>query len=278
MYRSILVHLDDTPRAPLRLDVAVRLAVAHDAQLVGVYLVPGTDFTPFTAAMIPSDIVQRRLEAAESAQEAAEAMFRDAAAHAGMEEPDWRAPAGDSRQAAVVHARYADLAVLGQPPRNEPDYAFANELSNAVVMGSGRPVLFVPASGVGNALGARIMIGWKDTRESARAVADSVPFLRKADQVSAVTVSAKSEEGLFDRVAEKQLEAFLARHGVSTTVKHVAAANGHEGEALLAEAADANADLLVIGGYSRPRIAELMWGGVTRTILHSMSVPVLMSH
>jgi len=145
-------------------------------------------------------------------------------------------------------------------------------------MGSGRPVLFVPASGVGNTLGTRIMIGWKDTRESARAVADAVPFLRQADEVSAVTVSAKSEEGLFDHVAEKQLEAFLARHGVSAKVKHLAAASGHEGEALLAEAAEGAADLIVIGGYSRPRIAELMWGGVTRTILHAMSVPVLMSH
>ena len=277
-FRSILVHVDDTPRAPLRLDVAVRLARLHEAQLVGVYLMPGMDWTPFTAAMIPPEIVERRSAANREAQDGAEAMFRDAGAHAGIGELEWRAPAGDARQAAVVHARYADLAVLGQPVRDEPDHAFANELANAVLMGSGRPVLFVPYTGVDNTLGERIVIGWKDSRESARVVADALPFLTRARDVVAVAVRSRPDERLLESVAEKQLQAYLARHGVAAQMKHRMSTDDAAGETLLSEAADLSADLVVIGGYSRPRFAELVWGGVTRTMLQSMTLPVLMSH
>ena len=277
-YRVILVHIDDTPRAPLRLDVAVRLAKAHAAQLVGVYLVPSLDLTSFPLTMIPPEIIEKRLEAEKHAQDAAEAIFREATAHAAIESVEWRAPAGDPRQAAVVHARYADLSILGQPARDEYDYAFSNQLANGVVMGSGRPALFVPFIGVDNTIATRVMIGWKDAQESSRAVRDALPFLQKAQQVSAVSVRPKADERLFDIVAEKELQAYLARHGVSAKVKHVVSADVDAGEMLLSEAADGNADLIVIGGYSRSRVAELVWGGVTRTMLKSMTVPVLMSH
>lgn len=277
-YRSILVHVDDTPRAPLRLDVAVRLARLHDAQLVGMYLTPGIELTPFTAAMIPPEIVERRQTASRETQAAAEGMFREACAHAGIESLEWRAPAGDARRAAVVHARYADLAVLGQPVRDEPDHGFASEMANAVLMDSGRPVLFVPYTGVDNTLGERIVIGWKDSRESARVVADALPFLERARQVVAVVVRPRADERLLESVAEKQLQAYLARHGISAQVKHRSSADESAGETLLSESADLSADLVVIGGYSRPRFAELVWGGVTRTMLQSMTIPVLMSH
>jgi nucleotide-binding universal stress UspA family protein len=275
-FRSILVHVDDTPRAPLRLDVAVRLAAEHEAQLVGVYLIAGMDLTPFTAAMIPQEFVERRLDANREAQAAAEAMFRDAGALAGIESLEWRAPVGDARQAAVVNARYADLSVLGQPVRD--DHGLASEIANAVLVGSGRPVLFVPYTGVDNTLGERIVIGWKDSRESARVVSDAMPFLTRAREVVAVAVRPRADERLFESVAEKQLQAYLARHGVTAQVKHRNATDESAGETLLSEAADLSADLIVIGGYSRPRFAELVWGGVTRTMLQSMTVPVVMSH
>jgi nucleotide-binding universal stress UspA family protein len=257
-------------------DVAVRLAAQHAAQLVGVYLIPGVDLTPFTAAMMPEEFVARRLGANQEAQAAAEAMFHDAGAHAGIDALEWRAPVGDVRQAAIVHARYADLSVLGQPVRD--DHGFTSELANAVLMASGRPVLFVPYTGVDNTLGERIVIGLKDSRESARVVSDALPFLTRAREVVAVVVRPRTEERLLESVAEKQLQAYLARHGVTAHVKHRSATDDDAGETLLSEAADVSADLVVIGGYSRPRFAELVWGGVTRTMLQSMTVPVLMSH
>lgn len=277
-YRVILVHIDDTPRAPLRLDVALRLAQAHAAQLVGVYLVPGLDLTAFPDAVIPSEIIDRRLQAEKQARDAAEAMFREAAVHAAIESVEWRAPAGLPTQAGVVHARYADLTILGQPVRGELDFEFSNQLANGVLMASGRPVLFVPFIGAHSTIATRVMIGWKNSREASRAVRDAMPFLEKAQQVNAVSVRPKEDEPLFDIVAEEQLQAYFARHGVRAKVKHIVSSDVEAGEMLLSEAADQNADLIVVGGYSRSRFAELVWGGVTRTMLKSMTVPVLMSH
>ena len=91
---------------------------------------------------------------------------------------------------SVLHARYADLAVIGQPARDEPTEAFSAELAKAVIMGSGRPVLFVPYVGHFKTVGERIMIAWKDSRESARAVADALPLLKDAKKVFAVAITA----------------------------------------------------------------------------------------
>ena len=191
---------------------------------------------------------------------------------------EWHAPAGNPLEAAVLHARYADLAVVGQPSRDESNVAFATELANAVVMGSGRPVLFVPYVGQFKTVGERIMIAWKDSRESARAVADALPLLKDAKKVFAVAVTPDADDSLRDLLADKHVAAFLRRHEVDATVRRIAAPDIDAGELLLSQAADFGADLIVMGAYSRPRITALVWGGVTQVMLSSMTVPVLMSH
>jgi nucleotide-binding universal stress UspA family protein len=274
-YRSILVHVDDGPYNAQRLEVAGALAKQFPAQLVGAYLVPRGDYSPFATALIPPDLVEKRLERANQAQHAAERRFRELADGASLE---WRAPVGDPIEAAVIHSRYADLAVLGQPVREQPDYVFDSELAHAVLMESGRPVLFVPYTRIEQPIGRRILLAWKDARESARAVADALPFLKDAEQVRAVAITPDAEESLRDVLVDKQVEGFLARHDVKAQVKRIVAADVEAGELLLSHAADIGADMIVMGGYSRPRISQLVWGGVSRLILGSMTVPVLMSH
>jgi nucleotide-binding universal stress UspA family protein len=145
-------------------------------------------------------------------------------------------------------------------------------------MGSGRPVLFVPYTGQFKTVGERIMIAWKDSRESARAVADALPLLKDAKKVFAVAVTPDAEDSLQDLLADKHVAGFLRRHEVDAIVRRIAAPDIAAGELLLSQAADFGADLIVMGAYSRPRITELVWGGVTRVMLSSMTVPVLMSH
>jgi nucleotide-binding universal stress UspA family protein len=123
-----------------------------------------------------------------------------------------------------------------------------------------------------------VMIAWKDSRESARAVADALPLLKDAKKVFAVAITADEDENLRDLHADRLVAAFLRRHQVEATVRRIAVADINAGELLLSQAADFSADLVVMGAYSRPRISELVWGGVTRVMLSSMTVPVLMSH
>jgi nucleotide-binding universal stress UspA family protein len=277
-YRSMFVHVDDSAVCAERLAVAARLARAYNAELMGAYLVPDGSVTPFTSAVLPSDVVQERLRTAGDAQSAAEARFRAAAADAGVASLIWHAPAGDPVDAAVLHARYADLAIIGQPLRDEPTKGFSTSLANAVLMSSGRPVLFVPFAGRFSKVGQRIMIAWKDSRESARAVADALPLLKDSKHVVAVAIAPDETERLTELLADKQIDGFLRRHKVTATIRRLRLPDISSGEMLLSQAADLGVDLIVMGGYSRQPMAELLWGGVTRTMLSSMTVPVLMSH
>jgi nucleotide-binding universal stress UspA family protein len=156
--------------------------------------------------------------------------------------------------------------------------AFAAELANAVVTGSGRPVLFVPYIGSQKTLGERVLIAWKDSRESARAVADALPFLKDAKKVHALAIMQDDNADAHELRAEQEVGSFLKRHGVDATVRRLVAPDIEAGELLLSQASDLGSDLIVMGGYSRPRLAQLVWGGVTSVMLTSMTVPVLMSH
>ena len=277
-YRSIFVHVDDSDQTDLRLEAATRLARHYPAELTGAYIVSTRDLTPTESALLPADLVKARMGTVAQAQKDAEHRFRKAASAAGIKSVQWRAPAGDPVDAAVMQARYSDLAVVGQPVRKGPDAAFSTEVANAVVMDSGRPVLFVPYIGAGKTLGERILIAWKDSRESARAVADALPFLKDAKAVLAIAVEPRDEESVQDYVSDKAVEGFLRRHDVDATVNRMVAPDIASGEFLLSRAADFGADLIVMGGYSRPRLSRLVWGGVSNLMLESMTVPVLMSH
>ena len=142
-FKNILVHLDDSRRCHQRVGVATKLAVDFGAELVGVYVVPTRELTPSVAALLPADMVARRLQETGAAQQKAEAQFREAARGAGLKAIEWRAPAGSSVNVAVEHARCADLAVLGQRDPGDADFAFFEELNQAVVLSAGRPALLI---------------------------------------------------------------------------------------------------------------------------------------
>ena len=113
-YRSLLVHVDDSDAHGV-LDLAARLARTFDAELAGAYLVPTRELTPFTSAMLPDSVVEHRLRDSGEAQARAEARFRETAARHALVKASWSAPAGRAIDAGILHARYADLCVLGQP-------------------------------------------------------------------------------------------------------------------------------------------------------------------
>jgi nucleotide-binding universal stress UspA family protein len=277
-YRSLLVHLDDSDQSDLRLDVAARLARKFDAELAGAYLVPTRELTPFTSAMLPDSLVQHRLHESGDAQARAEVRFRVAAEREGLLAVDWSAPAGPPIDAAISHARYSDIAVLGQPQPSDAHAAFANDLVRSVLMASGRPVLIVPHFGEFASIGETVVIAWKEARESARAVADALPFLERARKVVVVSISAPHDQTVRETLSDAGIAAFLARHGIAADVRHEVAEDIDAGNLLLSRTADLEADLIVMGAYSRPRLSEFVLGGVTRAVLQAMTVPVLMSH
>jgi nucleotide-binding universal stress UspA family protein len=229
------------------------------------------------AALLPSDFVDVRQRQMGEAQDKAEQRFRSSASSAGLARVEWRAPAGPPVAAAVEHGRCADLFVLGQ--RNVDDAtSFADELIFTTLLGAGRPVLIVPHIGARAMPGQNVLIAWDCGREAARAVADALPLLVRAKQVGVVTYTTGEEASADGALSTARLRDWLQDHGIAARVDAYEPAAGAIGESLLSLAADRDSDLIVMGGYGHTRLREFVLGGVTQTLLASMTVPVLMSH
>ena len=157
----------------------------------------------------------------------------------------------------VLHARYADLAVLGQAdPDNPPLGAGVVE---AVLLGSGRPALVVPFIGA-ESVGQRVLVAWNATREAARALNDAMPLLAQAEKVTVLSVNPERGIGGEGDLPAADIALHLARHGVKAEAAHTTAEDVSVGDILLSRAADLGADLIVMGGYGHSRAREFVLG------------------
>lgn len=176
---------------------------------------------------------------------------------------------------------YNDLLVLGQ---HDPDDALAwgvgADFVPSVIAASGKPALVVPSVGHYPGLGRRVLVAWKPTRESARALSAALPMLQSAQAVDVALWSEPSDarDGSAPAARDVWLEDWLQAHGVQAQMLHQGTNGRGVGDLLLSLAADRGSDLLVMGCYGHSRAREWLLGGVTRSVLRSMTLPVLMAH
>jgi nucleotide-binding universal stress UspA family protein len=274
-YKTILVHIDTAKRCAVRVDAAIRLAREHDAHLVGLYAAAPFEPPGYILAEMGAAIVETGKRAAADAMARAQAEFTKQAKTAGLSNIEWRTAVADVVDAMTLHARYADLAVIGQTDLSDGSNTPTN-FPERLVLAAGRPVLILPSVGRFDTIGKRILVAWSLSSEASRAVTDAIPLLRLADQVHVMTVNPRPDE--HGEVPGADIGLYLARHGVQVHVKADQGAEIDVGNELLSRAADLDVDLIVMGGYGHSRLTEWVLGGATRTILTSMTVPVFMSH
>ncbi len=275
-YKSIVVCLDSSARSTQRMNFAIDMAAQFDAHLTGLYLTHQIIYPVMPEAGFGPLIVQLE-EELEASRKRAEHAFLDAARRAGIPF-NWEAFRGHDFDLAAARARTADLVIVGQRDPDDSE-AFNNEgFPELVVMGAGRPTLFLPYIGTRSEAFKRVLVAWNGSRESARALADALPLLTRADNVLVTTVESVAEERGPITVPGVDVASFLSRHGVKAEITRTAGIDISAGEWLLSQAADLGIDLLVAGAYGHGRVREFVLGGVTRTLLHEMTVPVLMSH
>lgn len=276
-YKTVVVHCSARPKVEHRLAVAIELAQRYAAHLVGVYVQE-----PFVApAMLDGaaaldDLFAAHEQTAETDQAAAKAAFFKAAkgTHVSAE---WRSESGYVANQLGVHARYADLVVLGQSdPGSDDDVP--SDLPETLALSTGRPALVVPHIGAKSPLGKTVLLCWNASRESARAASDALPLLRAADKVIVLSIDAKPSAGGHGAEPGADVATWLARQGVKVTVQRDFAADSDVGGVILSRAADHDVDLIVMGLYGHSRLREMVLGGASRTLLASMTVPVLMAH
>jgi nucleotide-binding universal stress UspA family protein len=285
MFKDILVHLDDGPHSATRLKVAVDLARTQGAHLTGIFIldIPGAEMffgagMPYAAGGGMTDMVNTLRSDAAVRAEAIGKGFLESLRLQGLE-GEWRMVEGDTVALLPLHARYADLTVLGQPNDDEPyKGTSADSVLVNVMLSSGRPVLAVPYAGTFEHVGDRVLVAWNASREATRAVNDALPLLRGAKSVTILAVNPRHGiEGHGD-VPAADIALHLARHGVKAEAAHTIATDISEGDALLSYAVDLGADLIVAGGYGHSRAREMVFGGVTRTLIQEMTAPMLLSH
>ncbi len=190
---------------------------------------------------------------------------------------EWRVVDDFAEEALTIAARYADLLVVGQSsPEN--DVTTPENLPESVALATGRPVLVVPHIGAEKPPGKKVMLCWNASRESARAASDALPFLKAADEVVVLIVDPKTSANGHGAEPGADVATWLSRHGIKVTVQRDVASDSDIGNVILSRAADLDVDLIVMGAYGHSRMRELVMGGVSRTLLSTMTVPVLMSH
>ena len=290
-FKDILVAVDAAPPARQRIEQAAALAQRFEAHLVGLHttLAAGPPsgrgyFESFDRSLLAPlyrDFADKVRTEAEHTRE----LFDGIARRRGIS-AEWRIASGYPSQTAALHGRYADLIVLGQLDPDDPQAPLFRPRPEEVALAVGRPVLAIPYAGNWEMIGRRVVVGWDASREATRAINDAMPLLAAAEAVAVLAIdpTLHARGGAADGGASHgdvpgaDIALHLARHGVKAAIESTVSGGIGVGNALLSRASDFAADLLVMGAYGHSRVRELLLGGATRTIIESMTLPVLMSH
>jgi nucleotide-binding universal stress UspA family protein len=261
--KSILVHLDHSVRSEQRLDLAISLALRHQAHLSGYYSsskpLHSLSAGGFTAAEM-SELFRQKTDAAGLSTEWIDSAEVD--------------PLGlPPVQKLILHSYYADLVIVGQLESGKGDNGLPSDFPERVALLAGRPVLVIPRNGKFSGIGERVMVAWRGGRASSRALYDSIPLLRKAKQVDLVLVNPLD---MSDTEA-RNLSSYMIRNTIAASCRRVIATDLSAGNILLNQACDLGADLLVIGLFSVNRRAKVVVGPAGRHLLDAMTIPLLIS-
>ncbi|MBI1181171.1 MAG: hypothetical protein GC201_11485 [Alphaproteobacteria bacterium] len=277
MYRDVLIplltYLDAVDDASIdaAIDVALGFGAAATGLVVEADLVLAAGVYADPSVYLPDLMVEAERQG-RNRGDALTARFRERAQAKRLEQDVQviRGLSGGVIDEVANRARFHDVTVFPL----DPDNPIARDCAEGVIFSSGRPVLLLP-KGAPAPSARRIVVAWDGSRNAARATADAMPLLQRAEQVTVVRVTDLKGPENGDGAA---LRAHFVRHGLD--VRYAETAAGGEGVAgqLRRFAGEAGADLLVMGGYGHSRMREFILGGLTRDLLHAPFMPVLMAH
>jgi nucleotide-binding universal stress UspA family protein len=274
MIKDIVVNLSVGKPRDIAGEFAVSVAVLFSAHLAGVAFAhepPVGSMSDYVSGSIINTYRAQQRDNAERAEQA----FKERARLAGItyDTQILAETIADSAASFGEIARNYDLSVIAQ---GQPEDDLAETLTiEAALFGSGRPVLVVPYIQASGLKLDRVMVCWDGSRSAARAIGDAMPLLKRAGRIDVVTVEAQERR---NELRGAQIAEHLARHKLNVELKPMVAPDSDAADVILSRVADSSTDLIVMGGYGHSRLREVVLGGVTRGMLGSMTVPVLMSH
>lgn len=280
--KTILVPFRDDETARSAVSAASMVAHKFGSHIEGLFIQTPPLVYASEGIAIGGYVTQLADEEKRRAEEARE-QFRElmSSQNIGLEDAEppsatrpnasWHQVDGLSEQVVGEYGRLFDLVAIGRETKNSsPDWSVMCE---SALFDSGRLVLLaspeLPAS-----MGDKVAILWNGSTETARTIAMAMPFLSVAKEVMVLCVDGVSVPG----PSGEQVARALALHGIKTSVSVTELGNRTSGEAVLEDAYDSGADLLVKGAYAHSRLRQMIFGGPTRQILSSTELPVLMAH
>lgn len=271
--KDILVFLDEGVSNNERVKTALALAKNHNARLTAV-----------TLATKPAHLKVKDEKAIKNiSEQMAEKRVTEFATQAESEGLEVASRIIHGKKAVAVRkmaqfARNFDLLILRQANPKKENHPIIEQISEQVILLSGRPIFFMPYIGAHRIPCQKAMIAWDGTPAATRAVHDALPLIQGIEEVILLVVKEGKEKTAKGEILAKEMVKHLQRHKVNARVRRVNAGTFNVPTVLLNEIAENDVDLLVMGGYGTPSLKQKIFGGVTQTLLSSMIVPVLMSH
>jgi nucleotide-binding universal stress UspA family protein len=276
MIKDIVVNLTGGQPQDFAADYAISLAAGFGAHIAGVAFIYEPVVPGSVLGGLPTDLIEAQRSRNTAAANESIARF-ESTAKAATVSAEARTVDASLAGAPDLFGRIArryDIAVVGQA-RHEQG-ASEELMIEGALFGSGRPLIVVPHTHKQGLKLNRIIVCWDGSRPAARAIADSLPFLQRAKSIDIVVVTGERDKS--GEITGTNMRRHLARHGITVEIKHFTRGAAGVQNTILAHAADTGADFMVLGGYGHSRLREFILGGVTRSILKSMTLPVLMSH
>jgi nucleotide-binding universal stress UspA family protein len=277
MIKDIALALEIGSSRDAALDYAVSVAAAFEAHIAAIGFAYEPVMPPIdSVSAVPFDILDAEREESKKAAMAAITRFDEATRRATVSAETRIIEASISGATKVFGsiARSFDLSIVNQA---NPNSLRDDLMVEGALFDSGRPVLVVPYIQRTGLKLDRVMACWDGSRNAARAINDAMPFLTRAKAIDVTTVGGEQKHKA-DTIQGADIAHHLARHGLNVELRNITVGDVDVANAILSDAADRDADLIVMGGYGHSRLREFVLGGATRGILSSMTVPTLMAH
>lgn len=277
-FKNILIHLDHSNGCRNRIEVAFDLARKFDARITGLLVVADYIVPSYVEAQISVDVITDVTEKALARARDTLDEYQKLADAAGVS-MEGHVLEGQLIPILREHSKYSDLLVLGQDQPEDHDNA-SYGLADSLLFEGACACMVVPHSGKLEPLGKRVLLTWNASKESARALREAMPLLSRAETV--VVLSSEPDDG-DSSIARghphaDELARFLESHGIETISSGISDTDMSTTDAIIGQAAQMNADLIVMGAYGHTRLREIILGGVTRDLLKQAPVPLLLAH
>ena len=274
-FKTIVAILQNEQDAERVLDCAIPLADRFESHLIGIHAealpVPYTSATGFPDTEFLQVSADMNRERAEKLQ----ALFLERIEKTGLSF-EWRSLesfSGDSALTGISSVRAADLIIAAQRETGGDPSADVDTL----VYDAGRPVLVVPHEGPLVTTFKHVLLAWNGSKEAARAAFDALPFIIEAEKTDILVIDPPDTLDDNPEAAGAEIAAALSRHGATVSVSVQQSGNASIDDVIQTRIAETGADLLVLGAYSHSWLRQLLFGGVTRTVLRTVPVAAFLS-